>query len=65
MALWEHEATLAEYLEPGQYYVLAWPPEGSPYSGGDWVWPEIPECGLHDVDEQSAECPHCRAVLDG
>ena len=50
-------------LEPGQYYVMVWPPEASLWSRGSWSFSDLDECGEHgnEYDAECTECPPDRA----
>ncbi len=45
------------FLEPGQFYVMVWPPRAELSSEGSWYFKSSWECEMHgDYDEQ---CPQC------
>jgi hypothetical protein len=58
-----YRETFGEYLEPGDRYILEWPPRGSLWTDGAWGYSEVPQCSGHGA-ERSSDCTECHDLTD-
>lgn len=63
LALAAYRETFDRFLEPGQYYVLVWPPRGELWDPGSWYFEDPEWCEQHGEDIDDA-CPACRRLDD-